>query len=192
MSPALDSRRVAHAYLFDGPPGVGKRSAAIGLALALACPREPGHGCGVCDVCRRVLAGNHPDVISLGPDGTQIIVPLDRLSATDRKFVEERRKQWAEAKMLAKTKQAEEKAKAEAEAKSAAEKAKAEAQMAEAREKAKAEAASSAEKEATSFLLENDDEEKQEVICADAMKIFQIKMHASDCHFFQFLIFISN
>ncbi len=75
---ALDSSRVAHAYLFDGPSGVGKRSAAIGLALALACPREPGHGCGACDVCRRVLAGIHPDVISLGPDGTQIKIDQTR------------------------------------------------------------------------------------------------------------------
>jgi DNA polymerase-3 subunit delta' len=71
---AVASRRVPHAYLFDGPTGVGKRSAAIGLALALACPREPGEGCGQCDVCRRILAGNHPDARVIVPATTQILI----------------------------------------------------------------------------------------------------------------------
>jgi DNA polymerase III subunit delta' len=42
---AIATRRVPHAYLFEGPPGVGKRSAAIGLAMALDC--EAGGGAGV-------------------------------------------------------------------------------------------------------------------------------------------------
>ena len=41
---AVAGGRVAHAYLFEGPPGVGKRSAALGLALALDCPVAPGAG----------------------------------------------------------------------------------------------------------------------------------------------------
>jgi DNA polymerase-3 subunit delta' len=60
---ALGAGRLAHAYLFDGPPGVGKASTALGLGLALVCPASPREGCGVCDTCRRVLAGNHPDVL---------------------------------------------------------------------------------------------------------------------------------
>src|SRR5262245_33461618 len=59
---ALRAGRLAHAYLFDGPAGVGKRSAALGLGLALVCPAAPGVGCGRCDVCRRIQGGNHPDV----------------------------------------------------------------------------------------------------------------------------------
>jgi DNA polymerase III subunit delta' len=59
---AIHAGRVPHAYLFDGPPGIGKRSAARGLGLALVCPEAPGAGCGRCDVCRRVLDRNHPDV----------------------------------------------------------------------------------------------------------------------------------
>jgi DNA polymerase III subunit delta' len=62
---ALRAGRLAHAYLFDGPEGVGKRGAAVGLGLALMCPAQPGEGCGRCETCRRVLAGNHPDVWSL-------------------------------------------------------------------------------------------------------------------------------
>ena len=39
---ALAGGRVAHAYVFEGPPGVGKRSTALGLAMALDCPKAPG------------------------------------------------------------------------------------------------------------------------------------------------------
>lgn len=49
-----------HAYLLVGPPGTGKRAAARAFAAALLCPDG---GCGACDVCARVLAGVHPDVI---------------------------------------------------------------------------------------------------------------------------------
>jgi DNA polymerase-3 subunit delta' len=73
---AIAAGRVAHAYVFEGPPGVGKRSAALGLAMALDCPVKPGLGCGVCEVCRRIEAGLHPDVPSFGPSGPggQIVI----------------------------------------------------------------------------------------------------------------------
>src|SRR5262245_7198811 len=60
---ALRADRLAHAYLFDGPPGAGKRSTAVGLGLALLCPTAPAEGCGACPVCRRALAHNHPDLL---------------------------------------------------------------------------------------------------------------------------------
>lgn len=59
---ALDRDRIAHAYLFEGPSGVGKQRAALALACALLCPQAPRRGCGTCTVCQRVLAGKHPDV----------------------------------------------------------------------------------------------------------------------------------
>ncbi len=71
---AVDGGRVAQAYVFDGPPGVGKRSAALGLALALACPKEPRRGCGRCDVCHRILAGHHPDVRTVTAEKAQILI----------------------------------------------------------------------------------------------------------------------
>ena len=55
---ALANDRVHHAYLFDGPDGVGKELAALGLAQALVCEtRAPGGGdaCGECSACVRVL-----------------------------------------------------------------------------------------------------------------------------------------
>jgi DNA polymerase III subunit delta' len=64
---AITRGQFPSAYLFEGPPGVGKRSAALGLALAVLCEAAPGEGCGVCHVCQRILAGNHPDARVFGP-----------------------------------------------------------------------------------------------------------------------------
>lgn len=65
------ARRPVHAYLFSGPVGSGKRKAAIAMAAALLCPDG---GCGVCNVCRRVLEGKHPDVVVLERSGPSISV----------------------------------------------------------------------------------------------------------------------
>ena len=78
---AIAGGRVAHAYVFEGPPGVGKRSAALGLAMALDCPVAPGAGCGACEVCRRIEAGLHPDVPSFGPSGPGGQIVIDDIRA---------------------------------------------------------------------------------------------------------------
>src|SRR6266702_2765694 len=49
---AIDSNRVAHAYLFTGARGVGKTSTARILAKALECVRGPTpEPCGTCEIC---------------------------------------------------------------------------------------------------------------------------------------------
>ncbi len=65
------ARRPVHAYLLHGPPGSGKRVAASGFAAALLCPRG---GCGVCNVCRRALAGTHPDLVVVERTGAALEV----------------------------------------------------------------------------------------------------------------------
>lgn len=67
---ALANQRLAHAYLFEGPDGVGKKLMALALARALFC--ENGEGCGSCAACRKVDHLNHPDLHILAPDGAQI------------------------------------------------------------------------------------------------------------------------
>jgi len=71
---AVASRHVPHAYLFEGPDGVGKRAAAYGLAMALTCAVEPGEGCGTCESCRRIDAGLHPDVPIFAAETAQIVI----------------------------------------------------------------------------------------------------------------------
>jgi len=75
---AVASGRLAHACLFDGPESVGKRSAAIGLALALCCTEAPGRGCGRCDACRRIETGQHPDVLTFAPATSHYLVEQAR------------------------------------------------------------------------------------------------------------------
>ncbi len=60
-----------HAYLFLGPPGTGKREAALAFAAALTCPSG---GCGGCPSCSEVLALRHPDVVLVERQGASIQV----------------------------------------------------------------------------------------------------------------------
>lgn len=75
---AVASGRLAHACLFDGPDSVGKRSTALALALASCCPESPGQGCGICDTCRRIQTGQHPDVLSFEPSTQQYVIDQAR------------------------------------------------------------------------------------------------------------------
>jgi len=63
---SLDTGRIAQAYLFSGPRGCGKTSAARILARALRCEKGPAaNPCGVCPQCVEILRGASMDVLEI-------------------------------------------------------------------------------------------------------------------------------
>ncbi len=90
---AQQSARLPHAWLFTGPPRVGKAKAALALAQWLNCEQvnsalkaeaarpstgsgrtefSPEDACGQCPTCRQIAERNYPDSLTLEPDGKNI------------------------------------------------------------------------------------------------------------------------
>ena len=66
-----DSQEMTHAWVFTGPPGSGRSSAAVAFAQALVCSKQ---GCGACNECQSAATGGHPDVEVIRTEGLSIKV----------------------------------------------------------------------------------------------------------------------
>ena len=75
LQAALRHDRVAHAYLFHGEPGIGKRLAAVRFAQAINCDCSDAvnaqEACGRCRSCEQIESRTHPDFILIAPDQEQ-------------------------------------------------------------------------------------------------------------------------
>jgi DNA polymerase-3 subunit delta' len=66
-----ESQEMTHAWLFTGPPGSGRSSAAVAFAQALICSKD---GCGTCSDCNAAKTHGHPDVEIIRTEGLSIKV----------------------------------------------------------------------------------------------------------------------
>jgi DNA polymerase-3 subunit delta' len=66
-----ETQEMTHAWVFTGPPGSGRSSAAVAFAQALICPNN---GCGTCNECNSAKTHGHPDVEIIRTQGLSIKV----------------------------------------------------------------------------------------------------------------------
>lgn len=80
---------IRHAYLFCGPPGLGRRTLALRLAQALNCtqPPAPGQPCGVCRDCRQIEAMQHPDLTVVQAETEGGTLKVDQVREVRRSLV---------------------------------------------------------------------------------------------------------
>jgi len=85
LKSAMANERIAHAYLFYGMEGIGKRMTATVFAGALNC-REANPPCGVCLSCRKAAHRTHPDILTIQAEGQFIKIGAVKALQEQMKF----------------------------------------------------------------------------------------------------------
>ncbi len=91
LARGLAADRVAHAYLFTGPHGIGKTTLARALAQALECTGA-NRPCGECAACQKIARNRHPDVqiidgVPVGYKFDDKTLPPPRLNESERRIL---------------------------------------------------------------------------------------------------------
>ncbi len=80
LTRSIEQGRVAHAYLFAGPAGVGKGLVAREFAKTLNCERGESRACDECISCRKIAHETHPDVRWFRPAGAMRMIRLEQVA----------------------------------------------------------------------------------------------------------------
>lgn len=76
----IENNRTAHAYIFLGSSGVGRKKTALNFAKALNCLSEsPDKPCGQCASCKKIERFNHPDIFLLSPEKKGSSIKIERM-----------------------------------------------------------------------------------------------------------------
>jgi DNA polymerase III delta' subunit len=80
LARSIEGKRAAHAYIFGGPEGVGKRTVANAFAAALNCQNFTASkgACGECEDCEAIARGVHTSVLCIGPEKGRIKIDKAR------------------------------------------------------------------------------------------------------------------
>ncbi len=78
LSKAFERGKLAHAYVFAGPSGIGKKTLAKNLAQALLCDQS--QACGICPQCKTFIAAANADFLDVSGDGGVKIEQIRELS----------------------------------------------------------------------------------------------------------------
>ncbi len=79
--------RLAHAYVFAGPKGIGKAATALALAQAVNCLKNnPDPLACDCPSCRKIAAGNHPDVLVVARLEDKTVISIDQIRGMIERF----------------------------------------------------------------------------------------------------------
>lgn len=94
LQKAISSDRLAHAYLFTGPEGIGKESVAFELAKVLNCENVSGSfetgSCGICRSCREIDAFMHPNIEYVFPVESALLEKNDPAKTENKRTTDAR------------------------------------------------------------------------------------------------------
>lgn len=80
LTNSQQNKRLAHGLLFHGASGIGKNAFAIDFAHWLMCEQPlSDKACGECKACQLILAGSHPDLLSLTPEEEGKAIKVDQV-----------------------------------------------------------------------------------------------------------------
>ena len=98
---AIEQKKISHAYLFSGPPGIGKSAFAVELAKTLQCERQGSEACDHCEHCIKFRSLQHPNLslifaLPVGKNEESGDTPLEKLTQEDIANIQRQIKEKAE------------------------------------------------------------------------------------------------